>query len=88
MPEAHSTDAPFERWSYLKSLCGVQPREWGFTLFGRMNPPTRGHMAAVNTLVRDAQEAGATPVLFLSPSYDDRRGPKNKNPLADRKSVV
>ena len=44
--------------------------------FGRMNPPTVGHEKLVQKVVAVAQQAKATPMVFLSHSQD-----KSKNPL-------
>lgn len=43
--------------------------------FGRMNPPTAGHLRVVNKLREEAQRDGAVVRLFLTKSHDDQRNP-------------
>ena len=45
--------------------------------FGRMNPPTMGHVKLMETLVELSKKYNATPLLYLSHSQD-----KKKNPLS------
>lgn len=43
--------------------------------FGRMNPPTSGHLRIVNKLREEAQREGAVVRLFVSQSHDATRNP-------------
>lgn len=43
--------------------------------FGRMSPITVGHEKLVNTIKRVASEMNATPLVYLSHSYDNKRNP-------------
>lgn len=45
--------------------------------FGRMNPPTMGHVKLMETIVELGKKYNATPLLYLSHSQD-----KKKNPLS------
>lgn len=45
--------------------------------FGRMNPPTVGHLALVEKMLSISLDERAQPLIFLSHSYDPK-----KNPLA------
>lgn len=66
------------------ATCGVAPEtpRKAVLLFGRMNPPTIGHIQAVAELRRVADENGAVPLLYLSRSHDKKASLKNKNPLS------
>lgn len=43
--------------------------------FGRMNPPTIGHEALVDTLIKIAKKRRATPLVFLSRTQDKKKNP-------------
>ena len=49
--------------------------------FGRMNPPTIGHLALTEKLVKVARQLRATPLIYLSHSQDSKkiRSPMTKN---------
>jgi hypothetical protein len=54
--------------------------------FGRLSPPTIGHRKMIKQMVTMARKINATPMLYLSHSYDgrDSKKPQNekcKNPL-------
>lgn len=53
--------------------------------FGRMNPPTIGHLKLVNTVKRLADYHGGTPLVFLSHSVDKNN--EFKNPLSYDKKI-
>lgn len=50
--------------------------------FGRMNPPTSGHLRVVNKLREEAQREGAVVRLYVSQSHDAIR-----NPLAPQDKI-
>lgn len=50
-------------------------------VFGRMNPPTRGHEVILRTLLSTAEYHSATPFLFLSCKQD------TNNPLSPKDKV-
>lgn len=43
--------------------------------FGRMNPPTVGHQALVEKIIKTARAQKATPLIFLSHSFDPKKNP-------------
>lgn len=43
--------------------------------FGRMNPPTKGHEALLDSMLELATKVGAVPVVFLSRSVDTKKNP-------------
>lgn len=43
--------------------------------FGRMNPPTIGHLALTEKLVKVARQLRATPLIYLSHSQDSKKNP-------------
>ena len=43
--------------------------------FGRMNPPTTGHLALVNKMLAVSRQKNGTPLIFLSHSYDAKKNP-------------
>lgn len=43
--------------------------------YGRMNPPTKGHLRIVEKLHQEAQREGATARVYLSESHDEERNP-------------
>ncbi len=53
-----------------------KPKKTAVVAFGRLNPPTLGHLQLVKTLELEAMKNNADPLLFLSHSCD-----KKKNPL-------
>ena len=50
--------------------------------FGRMNPPTVGHLALVNKMLRVSQQKKAKPLIFLSHSVDSKKNPLSYNDKA------
>lgn len=50
--------------------------------FGRVNPPTTGHSKLVQRVISEAKKRKATPMVFLSHSYD-----KKKNPLSYEQKI-
>ena len=50
--------------------------------FGRMNPPTKGHLKLVDKTIDVAKEKGAEHFIFPSQTVDKKKDPaKSKNPL-------
>lgn len=43
--------------------------------FGRMNPPTTGHLFLVDKILKVAREKSGTPLIFLSHSQDAKKNP-------------
>jgi len=43
--------------------------------FGRMNPPTTGHLYLVDKLLKVAREVNGTPLIYLSHSQDAKKNP-------------
>ena len=52
--------------------------------YGRMNPPTRGHKALINTLLLKAKDEGATPFIVVTHTQNKKKNPLNVN----RKSEI
>jgi nicotinic acid mononucleotide adenylyltransferase len=50
--------------------------------FGRMNPPTVGHLALVNKMLQISQQKQAKPLIFLSHSVDSKKNPLSYNDKA------
>tara|TARA_R100001480_G_scaffold3232_10_gene8563 strand:- start:4617 stop:7355 length:2739 start_codon:yes stop_codon:yes gene_type:complete len=50
--------------------------------FGRMNPPTVGHLALVNKMLRVSQQKKAKPLIYLSHSVDSKKNPLSYNDKA------
>jgi len=48
--------------------------------FGRLNPPTIGHVKLARVMAEAAEALDATPLLFLSNSYDGIQSGKSKPP--------
>jgi nicotinic acid mononucleotide adenylyltransferase len=43
--------------------------------YGRMNPPTKGHLRVVEKIREEARLTGGTPRIYLSETHDDERNP-------------
>lgn len=50
--------------------------------FGRMNPPTVGHLALVKKMLTISQQKKAKPLIFLSHSVDSKKNPLSYNDKA------
>jgi len=50
--------------------------------FGRMNPPTVGHLALVKKMLEISQQKQAKPLIFLSHSVDSKKNPLSYNDKA------
>lgn len=50
--------------------------------FGRMNPPTVGHLALVKKMLQISQQKQAKPLIFLSHSVDSKKNPLSYNDKA------
>ena len=50
--------------------------------FGRMNPPTVGHLALVNKMLSISQQQQAKPLIYLSHSVDSKKNPLSYNDKA------
>ena len=64
-----------------------------FMAFGRMQPPTRGHLVVINQLLDSARKVGGKAVLFLSNTQDTKKNPlthdeKAKAVLAAAPSLI
>ncbi len=64
-----------------------------FMAFGRMQPPTRGHLVVINQLLNSARKVGGKAVLFLSNTQDTKKNPlthdeKAKAVLAAAPSLI
>lgn len=61
-----------------------QPKETKIAVFtfGRMNPPTKGHLKLVDKTIDVAKEKGGEHFIFPSQTVDKKKDPeKSKNPL-------
>ena len=54
-------------------------------VYGRFNPPTRGHKAMINKLLANAKEIGADPYVVVTHTQN-----KKKNPLTpeEKKAII
>lgn len=74
----------FYEFTQIKSLLEAK-QNTAIISFGRMNPPTIGHMKLMKKLIELGKKYNATPLLFLSHSVD-----KKKNPLSydDKYNII
>lgn len=50
-------------------------KDLAITCFGRMNPPTCGHLALIKSMAAAAQDLDGDPLVFLSHSQDPKKNP-------------